>query len=103
MIEEEKEENKPEPKPVNVKVNVKALVTALSVAETISKYQVLEKDYPSDLPLLPDQGRSINNPILVNYISKAESKMVEGYIKEVIDRAASMIRKDLEEIREMLG
>ena len=104
MSEQQPEEKQPEPKPVDVKKHVQALVTALKHAETINRYDVMEKSYPAELGLFFNKGKDrLTNPTLVSYIARAEKKVVETRIRDVIEIAADMINNDLQEIRGILG
>lgn len=101
---EQQEEKKPEPKPVNFKENIRLLVAAFEKAKIINKYEVKEKSYPTDLNLFFNNGREmLKNPTLVRYIARAEKQIVEENQSAVISRAESMIKNDLNEIKEMLG
>ena len=96
-------EEKEEAIPVNVKQNVQMLVNALESARQIVGYQIREKNYPSDLGLHCGPGKAMmQNPTLVIYIAKAENAIVGKYVKDVINKSAALIQRDLDEIKEIL-
>ena len=100
--ENEAEEKKEDPKPVNLKQSVLLLVDALKKANSIDRYQVKEKNYPSDLKLMVKGGPVMQSPTLVRYLALAETQVLEANRKQVIEKAAELIKKDIEEIRGIL-
>ena len=97
-------EQKAQQKPIDFKKSIYMLVNALREAKTIDGYQTKQKDYPSDLILLTNNGATpFKNPTIVKYIAKAECIFAEQHAKEILKIVVEEIEKELNEIRGILG
>lgn len=90
-------------KPVDFKETIRMLIVARDKARSIEDYQVKPKNYPSDLGYFKEGQPMTTSPTLTRYIAQAECSVVKEHIAEVINKAAEMIEKEIEEIRGILG
>lgn len=95
------EEAKPEPAQTGTKERIEIMITALKLSEIATGYK--DQVGSNSAKIFIEQGREIkNDPTLYLYIKKAEKTIIKRYEQEIIEEAGSLIKSELDVVRELL-
>lgn len=97
-----KEEKQEQPQIIiiNTKEQVKNLIEAGKIAEKTTRY---DRRKPNNTLIFFNGGKNQTmNPTLTEYLFRAERKIVNEMMSEIIGEASNMIHEELTNIKELL-
>ena len=99
ITENEQPQEQPQVIVINTKEHVKTLIEAGDIAKETISYDRRKHD---TLIFINRGNNQTINPTLAEYLFRAEKKIIDNMMPEIIDKAKQMIIEELTNIKELL-
>ena len=98
-VENEQPQEQPQVIVINTEKHVRTLIKAGKLAEETTRYDRMKH---GTLIFFSQGNNQTTNPTLTEYLSRAEKKILNDMMPEIIEEAKTMINDELTNIKELL-